>query len=280
VRAVITTAGVLLGLWMLVVALAWGFQRQLIYLPDRAAPATPPDDIEEVTLITVDDLELTSWFVRAQAEPASVVLVSPGNAGSRALRVPLARGLAERGHHVLLLEYRGYGGNPGRPDEQGLVRDAVAAWEHLAARDDVDPARVVLLGESIGSGVAVGLAARLAAGDAPGPGPAAVVLRSPFPELADVARGHYPFLPVGTLLRERFPVSEQLRAVDAPVLVVAGGADTIVPTGLSREVATAADARYVELPGVDHNDAALLDGADYLDAVDAFVREVIDDPAP
>jgi uncharacterized protein len=288
VRAVLTTAGVLVGVWVAVVALAWGFQRQLIYLPDRAAPSGTPADVEEVRLTTSDDLQLTAWFVRADRDPASVVLVTPGNAGNRALRLPLARGLAARGHDVLLLEYRGYGGNPGRPHEPGLVRDAVAAWEHLADRPDVDADRLVLLGESIGTGVAAAVAAQLTgSGDPVAPGedapaaaaavaPAAVVLRSPFPTLADVAAGHYPFLPVRLLLRERFPVTEHLRQTEAPILVVAGGADTIVPTARSQEVAAAVDAHYVELAGVDHNDAALLDGAAYLDAVDGFVREALD----
>jgi uncharacterized protein len=131
----------------------------------------------------------------------------------------------------------------------------------------VDPGRLVILGESIGTGVASALAATEP--------PAALVLRSPFPSLADVAAGHYPFLPVRTLLRERYPVSDDLAGLDVPVLVVAGGADTIVPTAGSREVAESLDARYVELPGVDHNDRALLDGADYLDAVDTFVRQVL-----
>lgn len=87
--------------------------------------------------------------------------------------------------------------------------------------------------------------------------------------------GHYPFLPVRPLLRERFETSEHLERYPGPLLVVAGGEDSIVPTDLSRRVADAAADRYVELEGVDHNDRELLDGAEYLDAVDRFVREVV-----
>jgi uncharacterized protein len=272
-RAVAAVVGVVVGAWLLVVLLAWGFQRQLIYLPDRADPAAPPAAVEEVAFTTADGLELAAWFVPAEGEPVAHVLVTPGNAGNRAHRLPLARGLAARGHAVLLVDYRGYGGNPGDPSEAGLLRDAEAAFRSLEARDGVDAEHIVLLGESIGAGVAAGLAAELG----PTGGPAAVVLRSPFPSLGEVARGHYPFLPVGLLLRDRFPVSDQLADVEAPILVVAGGADTIVPTALSREVAERAGARYVELPGVDHNAAALLDGADFLAAVDDFVRHSLED---
>jgi uncharacterized protein len=266
VRAVITTAVVVVGLWVALVVLAWGFQRHLIYLPDRSIPA-PPGDVTEVGLSTADGLDLVAWHLASDGDAVVTVLVTPGNAGNRALRLPLARGLVERGHDVLLLEYRGYGGNPGRPDEEGLRLDALAARDHLVSDAGVEPDRLVVLGESIGTGVAAALAAAEP--------PAALVLRSPFPSLADVAAGHYPFLPVRTLLRERYPVTDQLAGLDVPVLVVAGGADTIVPTAGSRQVAEALDARYVELPGVDHNDRALLDGADYLDAVDAFVRQVV-----
>jgi uncharacterized protein len=266
VRAVVTTAGVIAGVWVVLVVVAWGFQRHLIYLPDRSIPALPAE-VTEVELSTVDGLELVAWHLAADGEAVSTVLVTPGNAGNRGMRLPLARGLADRGHDVLLLEYRGYGGNPGRPDEEGLVRDALAAHDHLITEGGLDPSRLVVLGESIGTGVAAALAATQP--------PAALVLRSPFPSLADVAAGHYPFLPVRTLLRDRFLLEEHLEDHDVPVLVVAGGADTIVPTALSRQVAEDLDARYVELPGVDHNDRALLDGGDYLDAVDSFVRETL-----
>jgi uncharacterized protein len=256
----------LLVVWSLLVVLAAVFQRQLIHLPDTSVPSPPPD-VEAVELRTDDGLTLVGWFLATEAEPVSTVLVAPGNAGNRELRLPLARGLVARGHAVLLLEHRGYGGNPGSPSEAGLRADAAAARAHLEARDDVDAERIVHLGESLGSAVVAGLSV-----DAPA---AAVVLRSPFPSLVEVGRHHYRFLPVGTLLRDRFPTAEHLDRVEAPVLVVAGGADGIVPLDLSREVAVGADAQLEVVPGADHNDRALLDGDRYLDAVDAFVRRAI-----
>ena len=262
-RAVLTTLAALAGVWLVLVLAAWGLQRQLIYLPSATTPATP-DHVEEVPLVTEDGLELTSWFLAADGEPVSTVVVLPGNAGDRALRLPLAEGLQARGHAVLLVDYRGYGGNPGSPSEDGLERDARAAHAAVIARDDVDEDRLVYLGESIGTGVAASLTAAHP--------PAALALRSPFPELADVGRAHYPFLPVDTLLRDRFEQLEQLAGYEGPLLVVAGGQDSIVPTALSVEVAEATGAEYVELDGVDHNDRELLDGARYLDAVDEHVR--------
>lgn len=259
--AVIRLALVLVGAWLLVVLLAWTFQRQLIFLPDSSAP-TPPAGVEELRATTSDGLEVTSWFVPADGAPLGHVAVTPGNAGNRALRLPLAAGLAARGYDVLLVDYRGYGGNPGRPSEAGLYADALAAHEVLVARDGVDPDRVVILGESIGTAPAAFLAAER--------GPAALVLRSPFPDLGEVGARAYPFLPVRTLLRDRFEVGDHLDAYDGPVLVVAGGADRIVPEHVSRMVQQRHSTELLLFDDAGHNDRALLDGDDYLDAVAAF----------
>jgi uncharacterized protein len=264
-RGVLLTAAIVGVAWLAMVLLATVFQRQLIYLPDTASPPQP-DDVEAMTFATEDGLELTGWWLAAP-DAVSTVLVLPGNAGHRGLRLPLARGLVARGHAVMLLDYRGFGGNPGSPSEDGLLADARAARRHLVDQPEVTPETLVYLGESIGTGVAAALAA-----EAP---PAALVLRSPFPELADVGRSAYPFLPVGWLLRERFPVIRHLEAYDGPLLVVAGDADTIVPTELSRQVAQAHRADLVSIAGADHNDAALLSGDRYLDAVDRHVRRAV-----
>ncbi len=258
------------GAWCVVVLLAAVFQRQLIYLPDRTSPV-PPAGVEEVVLTTEDGLELVAWYLAPDDEPVTTILLAPGNAGNRAGRVPTARALNERGHAVLLLDYRGYGGNPGSPSEAGLVADARAAHDHLVARADVEVARIAYLGESIGSAVVAGLAAERP--------PAALALRSPFPELADVGRAAYPFLPVGTLLRDRHPTSDHLGAYEGPVLVVAGADDRIVPSELSREVARRAGATFVEVPGAGHNDPELFVGDRFIGAVDEQLRAAVDPTA-
>jgi len=129
---VLVTASVLV-LAVLVVAALWAFQRQLVYLPGRQAvppAATVLPGASDVVLQTEDGLELGAWFLPAAAG-APAVLVANGNGGSRELRAPLARALAEEGLSVLLFDYRGYGGNPGSPSEQGLARDVRAARRFL-----------------------------------------------------------------------------------------------------------------------------------------------------
>ena len=142
------------------------------------------------------------------------------------------------------LDYRGYGGNPGSPTEQGLAADARAAHHHLVADRGVPPARLVLFGESLGAAVATRLAQERPVGG--------LVLRSPFTSLADVGALHYPLLPVRALLRDRYPIREMVGSITVPITVVAGQADEIAPPAQSRAVASTAAARYLQVPGARH----------------------------
>jgi uncharacterized protein len=205
---------------------------------------------------------------RPGPRPGPAVLVLNGNGGNRSLRAPLAAALAGMGLHVLLFDYRGYGGNPGRPTEAGLAADARAALDHLAGRPEVDPARLVYFGESLGAAVALRLATERP--------PAALVLRSPFASLAEVGRLHYPLVPVGLLLRDRYDSAALAGRLAAPLLVVAGDRDRIVPAGHSRRLFAAAPEpkRLVVLDGADHNDPDLLAGPRLLAELRRFLAAV------
>jgi fermentation-respiration switch protein FrsA (DUF1100 family) len=253
-----------------------GLQRRLIYFP---FPAQVPRaeavvaGVREVTLRTVDDLALGAWLVEAGERNRRVaVLVANGNAGNRSLRAPFARALAGAGLTVLLFDYRGYGGNPGRPSEEGLARDVRAAHRFLVEEADVAPTRLLYFGESLGAAVVTELATEHP--------PAGLVLRSPFVDLASVGRVHYPFLPVGTLLRDRYPLADQLARVQVPTTVVYGSRDSIVPPEQSRAVAAVAagETRVVEIAGADHNDPALLDGEQLIEAVVELAERVCGGP--
>ena len=259
--AVVAVLAVLVGL-------IWAFQRRLVYLPDSGPLPAAADVLpggQDVELTTADGLALGAWFVPAAAPGAPAVLVAAGNGGSRVLRAPLARALSAAGLAVLLFDYRGYGGNPGSPSEDGLALDVRAARDWLL-RAGVPERRLLYYGESLGCAVVTELATEHP--------PAGLVLRSPFVDLAAVGSEHFPFLPVRLLLRDRYPVAEQLAGVRVPVTVVLGDADTVVPPAQSRAVAAAAPDlhRLVEVPGVDHNDAALLDGDQLVDAVVELAR--------
>ena len=259
--------------------LLWLFQRRLLYFP-TPGPVPPAASVlpgaEDVTFETADGLRLAGWFVPAppggpadrvgRARPA--VLVCNGNGGDRSMRAPLAAALSRMGLAVLLFDYRGYGGNPGHPTEEGLAADARAALGYLAGRPEVDPERVIYFGESLGAAVALRLATERP--------PAALVLRSPFASLAEVGRRHYPVLPVSLLLRDRYDSAALAGRLDAPLLVVAGGRDQIVPAGHSRRLFEAAPQpkRLVVLDGAGHNDDELLAGPRLLAELRTFLDGV------
>ena len=241
----ITALAVVAGALVLLTAVLWIAQRRIIYLPDREL-ATVPGDVTVRTVETGDGVVHRVWVVPAEGDAVARVLIFNGNAGNKAHRVPLARNLAASGMEVLLFDYRGYGDTEGNPSEEGLLADAEAVADAMFDSD----LPVVYFGESLGAGVASGLATLVP--------PDALVLRSPFPSLAGVARVHYPFVP-SSLLRDRYPVADQIGALDVPVLVVLGTSDSIVPPDLSRRVFEAAPApkELVEMPGLNHNDAGL-----------------------
>ena len=259
-----------LGLFVLVaivgVGVLWAFQRHLLYIPfgHVASPATVGLPwAEEVTFRTEDGLTLAGWFVPGETRPAPfTILVFNGNAGNRSFRAPLALALAKAGLSVFLFDYRGYGGNAGRPSEAGLAADARGARTYLGQRRDVDPRRIVYFGESLGSGVAVALALERP--------PPALILRSPYTSMTELGQYHYPFLPVSRLLWDRYPSIERIGQIRCPLLVIAGDRDSIVPPKQSLRLFDAAPEpkRLVMIPGTDHNDYALLAG-------DLLIEEVV-----
>ena len=252
--------------------LIWALQRRLIYFPFGEVP-TPEalglTSVEPITFTTADGLTLRGWFFASPRSPAwYTVLVFNGNAGNRAYRVPLALALRRHNVAVLLFDYRGYGGSPGTPTEVGLAADGRAARAYLVGRPDVDSARILYFGESLGSAVAVTLAVEHP--------PAALILRSPFTSLTDLGQFHYPFLPVRWLLRDRFNSIDHIRQIRCSLLVVAGARDRIVPAEQSRSLYDAAiSPKTLRLvPDADHNDDELLAGPELIGAIVQFLRQL------
>lgn len=256
-RAVLIIVLALILVAAALLAVLWGIQRSLIYLPNESAPKLPSDAVE-VDLFTEDGLELAAWRVDPVGTDRSVaVLVAPGNAGNRSGGMPLARGLAAEGFTVLLFDYRGYGGNPGSPTEDGLYSDVRSAWSYLTDEAGFEPDRIIQFGESLGTGVISQLATEVAG--------AAIVLRSPFTSMVDAGQSHLPFVPVGLVLKDHYPVAENLRKISVPVLVAYSEDDEIVPADQSIEVADAAislglDVTVLEIDAYGHDDLELTSG--------------------
>lgn len=262
-RELIWVGCVLAGAYATAVAGLYAFQRQMLYFPDRSRPlpgGLAQLGVREVALHTADGLSLLSWYLPAQGD-RPVVAYFHGNGGHIGHRAERLRRLAREGYGMLMLEYRGYGGNPGAPSEAGLYRDAEAALAFLE-NDGVGARRLVLYGESLGSAVAVHVAARHHV--------AALILESPFTSIAAVAQHHYPFLPATLLVWDRFDSLSRIGAVRAPILMVQGGRDRVVPAHFGAALFAAAPGPKESwiAPAAGHEDLAHF-GA--LDVVVAFI---------
>lgn len=248
--------------------------RSFIFVPE-GGPVAPAARVlpggQDVILTTQDGLELEAWwFWPTRGDRRQAVLFAPGNGGNREGRATLFAALAERGFSVLAMDYRGYGGNPGVPTEEGLAADARAAAAFLLAAG-FPPERTIYLGESMGTAVV----ARLATTNPP----AAIALRSPFTSLAEVAKRLFGWLPVDAIIQDRFEEIGHLRRLHVPVTVIRGTADSIVPNALSAEVAAAVPILHEDLvlPGVEHNDMVMA-GPVVADAVVRLAEAI--PPAP
>ncbi|HYH47114.1 MAG TPA: alpha/beta hydrolase [Thermoanaerobaculia bacterium] len=251
-RRILPAAAALLGAALLIGSLH-ALSRSMIYPGGRVALPSEPELARRFPAArllryqTADGLALAgALFQQAgPADPPRPVLVHfHGNGESAAQNLPFAAGLFERGLDVFLPEYRGYGGMPGRPTEDGLYADGEAALDALLAAG-VAPERIVLLGRSLGSGVAAEMALRRPVGR--------LILVSPFTSMTDMGR-----LIAGPLARfavpDRYDTLAKLPRLRLPVVIVHGTRDQVVPVRMGRALAAALPgARYIEIPEADHN---------------------------
>ncbi len=222
----------------------------LLFLPSRAIEQTPADAglaYRDVWLQTDDGERLHGWWVQRRAAALGHVLLCHGNAGNVGDRVLHAAVLTAAGFDVLLFDYRGYGHSSGTPSEQGTYRDARAALSCLLGQPDVDCARVLYLGESLGGAVALELALAHP--------PAGLVLLSAFTSVREMGRLHYGMIPTA-LVPDAYPSLRLIADLRAPLLVLHGEDDMIVPVEQGRALFDAAPdpKRLRILPGVGHND--------------------------
>ena len=240
------------------------FQRQLIYYPDRARPelfGLEQLGVREAVLSTEDGLSLLSWYLPAQPG-RPVVAYFHGNGGHIGYRAERLLRFAREGFGVLMAEYRGYGGNPGSPSETGFYADGRAALAFLE-RQAVAPNRLVLYGESLGSGVAVQLAVQHQI--------AGLILEAPPTSVAEVAQCHFPYVPAARLVTDRFDSLSRIGQVRAPILVLHGEGDRVVPVRFGRTLFNAAPEPKEGwfAPEAGHEDLARYGG---LDVVVAFIE--------
>jgi fermentation-respiration switch protein FrsA (DUF1100 family) len=243
-------------------------ERSFIYFPDSELIGDPADfglPFDDVSFTADDGVRLHGWFVPGEGDVTWIWF--HGNAGNISHRLDNLRLLHDEvGVGVFLFDYRGYGRSEGSPSEEGTYRDAEAALAYVLSRPDVEPQRIVYFGRSLGAGVAVELATRRP--------PFAIILESPVPSIAELARYHYRFLPVGGLLRTKYDSLSKIGSVRVPLLVLHGDEDEVVPFEGGRKLFEAASEpkRFYTIEGAGHNDAYVVGGREYFSVLREFLE--------
>jgi fermentation-respiration switch protein FrsA (DUF1100 family) len=239
-----------------IAALMYVVQRSLMYFPEvmRIAPAAAGfPQAQEAVLETADGEKVIVWHVPPR-DGQPVVLYFHGNGGSLRLRVDRFQRIAAPGIGLVALSYRGYGGSTGKPTEEGLINDARAAYAFAAER--YPAARISAWGESLGTAVAVALAAEKPV--------ARLVLDAPFTSTLDVAQANYWYLPVSLLMKDQFRSDRRIAQVKAPVLIMHGEVDQIIPISYGERLFAMIPGpkQFVRFPGAYHVDLDRFGGAE------------------
>lgn len=233
-RIAASVAGIAIAVYLALLALLYIYQRDIQYHPLVAAPDPGGSVVPEMVAVRIeapDGMRPLAWWAPPSDRTRPVVVYFHGNGGTVASRATRARLLLDAGYGVLLAGYRYNAGAGGEPSEAGLIADGRAAVEFVRAQG-FPPERMVLYGESLGTGVAVAIAAERDV--------AAVILAMPYTSIADVAQEHYWYFPVRWLVKDRFDSLSRIAKVRSPLLVLHGEDDTLIPVKVAQQLFKAA----------------------------------------
>jgi uncharacterized protein len=223
-------------------------QRQFQYFPLRADPRPAEvglDGVQVERLATPDGETVVLWYAPARLGQPTILFFH-GNGGDIAGRADRFAHYHAQGYGVAFLSYRGYGGSTGTISEAGFITDALTAYDWLIVQR-IPPARIAVVGESLGTGVAVQLAAQRPVG--------AIILEAPYTAAVDVAAQVYPWLPVRWLMKDQFRSTDFIARITAPLLVLHGTRDPVIPYAMGQALFAAANEpkQFYELVGAGHD---------------------------
>jgi fermentation-respiration switch protein FrsA (DUF1100 family) len=279
---------ILLLLITVLVAFVMLFEDSFIYFPSKypegdwdvarlqAGRGRVSSKIEDVWMTAADGVRLHGWYCtppQTDGEKGSLIpngmtlLWFHGNAGNLSHRYPVIEKLLEQGFNVFIIDYRGYGRSEGSPSEEGLYRDARAAWDYLVHERKVSSGQIIVFGDSLGGAVAIELATKVE--------PAGLIVQSSFTSIKDMAAQVMPFLPT-FILRTKMDSINKIASVRCPKLFIHSPADEMVPYRLGRQLFDAASPpkQFYEVKNASHNEMDIIGGRAYFDAFGDFARAV------
>ena len=218
--------------YILLLIIVFFFQGNLLYHPTtnnylKDQAAREPAGIEKVKIVTKDEINLIGWFYNQDLEKFKTILFFHGNAGSLENRTYKLNHFKNLNLNFLIIAWRGFSGNKGKPNEMGLYEDAKSAIKWLNAKG-IKEKNIILYGESLGTGVAVEVAQNK--------NYAGVILESPFTSMVNMGKKYYPFFPVNLLLKDKFESYKKISNIFVPVLVMHGKVDKIVPFHMGKKI--------------------------------------------
>jgi len=205
------------------------FQRSLLYHPKENNYFSDKLEvsIKRVKIKTSDGVELLSWYHKKDFEDYKTILFLHGNAGSLENRIHKINHFKDININFLIISWRGFSGNAGKPTEEGLYEDAKSAVRWLKSRG-VDEKQIIIYGESLGTGVAIEIAQNKNF--------SGIILESPFTSMINAGKDKYPYLPVKLLLKDKYESDKKIRNVKSPILIMHGKLDKIVPFTMGKKM--------------------------------------------
>ena len=224
----LTVSSVVLA-YFIIILFVYFYQRNLLYHPSENNYLNDKItfNYEEIFIETDKKIKLKSWFIKKDLNKFKTILIFHGNAGNLLNRVYKLNELNKLDVNILLISWRGFSGNKGKPTEKNLYRDAEEAVKWLNNRGAISK-NIILYGESLGTGVAIELGTRNAFGG--------IILESPFTSIANAAKIYYPYLPVNILLKDRYDSIGKIKNITTPILIMHGKKDNIVPQKMGLEL--------------------------------------------
>jgi hypothetical protein len=218
--------------YILLLIIVFFFQRSLLYHPAvdnylKNQNTTEPTEIEKVKITTKDKIDLLGWFYNQDLDKFKTILFFHGNAGSLENRIYKLDHFKNLNVNFLIIAWRGFSGNKGKPNETGLYEDAESAIRWLKMKG-IEEKNIILYGESLGTGVVVEIAQNK--------NYAGIILESPFTSMVDMGEKYYPFFPVRFLLRDKFESYKKITNIYVPLLIMHGKVDKIVPYDMGKKM--------------------------------------------
>jgi len=254
-----------------ILVVVYFLQGKMVYFPSPTIAATPADiglEYEDVTMVTDDSVNIHGWYIPADSARATIIHCH-GNAGNISGRLETIRQFNRLGLNVLIFDYHGYGRSEGVPSEDGTYFDAAAAWNYVTEEKGEPPDRIIIFGRSLGGAIAVWLATQRPA--------AGLIVESSFLSIPDIARTHYPFLPVGLLAKYKYNTKRRIPTIHMPVLVIHSPDDNTVPYSHGKKIFELANEpkQFLQISG-GHNDGFLESAKTYEPTISAFVDVCVD----